>query len=91
VYRRRGRGLQGEPFLQAGAAEGVEAVEEGERLVEKVGTDLSMTALAGASSPLDGPQEPEKERPGHRELPIPRLHVGLAQVSSASVPFRPPR
>lgn len=39
---RGGRGLEGEPFLQTSAAEGVEAVEERKRLVEEVGTDLSM-------------------------------------------------
>jgi hypothetical protein len=50
VYRRRGRGLESEPFLQAGAAEGVQAVEQCERLVEEVGTDLSRVKLAGASS-----------------------------------------
>lgn len=32
--------LEGEPFFQAGAAEGVQAVEEGEGLVEDFGTDL---------------------------------------------------
>ena len=50
MYGCGGRGLEGEPFLQAGAAEGVKAVEEGERLVEEVGTDLNMAELAGASS-----------------------------------------
>ena len=34
------RGLEGKPFFQAGAAEGVQAVEEGERLVEQVGAYL---------------------------------------------------
>lgn len=46
--RRRGRARRGvdaqrlevEPFLQAGAAEGVQAVEEGEGLVEEVGAYL---------------------------------------------------
>lgn len=37
---RPARPLGGEPFFQAGAAEGVQAVEEGQRLVEKLGTDL---------------------------------------------------
>jgi hypothetical protein len=37
-----------EPFLQTGAAESMEAVEEGEGLVEDVCTYLSM-ALAGGS------------------------------------------
>jgi hypothetical protein len=32
--------LEGEPFFQAGAAEGVQAVEEGEGLVEDFGADL---------------------------------------------------
>jgi len=32
--------LEGEPFFQTGAAEGVQAVEEGERLVENFGADL---------------------------------------------------
>lgn len=50
MYRRRCRGLEGEPFLQTGAAKGVKAIEEGERLVEEVGTDLSKAELAGASS-----------------------------------------
>jgi hypothetical protein len=58
VYRGSGRGLEGEPFLQTGAAEGVEAVEECERLVEEVGTDLNMAELAGASSSLSRAQEP---------------------------------
>lgn len=50
--------MEGEPFLQTGAAEGVEAVEECERLVEEVGTDLNMAELAGASSSLSRAQEP---------------------------------
>lgn len=50
VYRRGGRGLEGEPLLQTGAAEGVQAVEQRERLVEHVGTDLAMAELAAASS-----------------------------------------
>lgn len=32
--------LEVKPLLQAGAAEGVQAVEEGERLVEHIGADL---------------------------------------------------
>jgi hypothetical protein len=40
MQRSRGRGLKGEPFFQAGAAKGVQAVEEGEGLVEEVGADL---------------------------------------------------
>jgi hypothetical protein len=36
------RGLEGEPFFQAGAAEGVQAVEEGEGLVEEVGAYLCL-------------------------------------------------
>jgi hypothetical protein len=32
--------LEGEPFFQAGAAEGVQAVEESEGLVENLGADL---------------------------------------------------
>jgi len=45
VWERGGRGavggeLEGEPFFQTGAAEGVQAVEEGERLVENFGADL---------------------------------------------------
>jgi hypothetical protein len=32
--------LEGEPFFQAGATEGVQAVEEGERLVANFGADL---------------------------------------------------
>jgi hypothetical protein len=64
VYGCGGRGLEGEPFLQAGAAEGVKAVEEGERLVEEVGTDLNTAELAGASSSLSGPQEPWRDSEG---------------------------
>jgi hypothetical protein len=41
----------------------VKAIKEGERLVEQVGTDLSMPELAGASSSMSGPQAPRKERP----------------------------
>ena len=33
-------GLEAEPFFQAGAAEGVQAVEAGEGVVEEVGADL---------------------------------------------------
>jgi hypothetical protein len=51
VYRRGRRGLEGEPFFQTGAAEGVQAVEQRERLEEHVGTDLDMAELA--SPPLD--------------------------------------
>jgi hypothetical protein len=40
MQRCRGRGLEGEPLFQAGAAEGVQAVEEGEGLVEEIGADL---------------------------------------------------
>jgi hypothetical protein len=36
------RGLEGEPFFEAGAAEGVQAVEEGEGLVEEVGAYLCL-------------------------------------------------
>lgn len=36
-------GLEGEPVLEAGAAEGVEAVEEGEGLVEELGAYLGWT------------------------------------------------
>jgi len=50
MYRRRGRSLESEPFFETGAAEGVEAIEKRKRLVEKVGTDLSMAQSAGASS-----------------------------------------
>jgi hypothetical protein len=44
-----GGGLEGEPFLQTCAAEGVKAVEQRERLVEQVGADLTSSGLAGAS------------------------------------------
>lgn len=50
MYRRGGRGLESEPFLETGAAEGMKAVEKRKRLVEKVGTDLNMAQSAGASS-----------------------------------------
>ena len=35
-------GLPGEPFLEAGTAEGVQTVEEGKRLIEEVGADLAL-------------------------------------------------
>lgn len=38
----RSRRLEGEPLLQAGAAEGVQAVEQRERLEQDIGTDLRM-------------------------------------------------
>lgn len=61
MSRCRRRGLEGEPLLQAGAAEGVQAVEECERLVEEVGTDLSMAWLAGASPFLSASYHDYKE------------------------------
>jgi hypothetical protein len=45
MERRRGGGLKGKPFFQTGAAEGVQAVEEGERLIEEVGADLWQRAM----------------------------------------------
>jgi hypothetical protein len=36
--------LEAEPFLEAGAAEGVQAVEEGEGLVEEVGAYLGFVS-----------------------------------------------
>lgn len=33
--------MRREPFLQAGTAEGMQTIEEGEGLVEKFGADLS--------------------------------------------------
>lgn len=51
VYGGGGRGLEGKPLLQAGAAEGVEAVEQCERLVEEVGTDRARQFLL--KIPLD--------------------------------------
>lgn len=46
MYRRSGRRLEGEPLLQTCAAEGVEAVEERERLVEQVGADLQLSSIS---------------------------------------------
>jgi hypothetical protein len=40
-------GLEVEPFLQAGRAEGVQAVQEGERLVEEVGAYLENVGYPG--------------------------------------------
>lgn len=40
MYRGRRRSLKSEPFFQARAAKGMQAVEECERLVEEIGTDL---------------------------------------------------
>ena len=40
MQRGRGGGLEGEPFLEAGSAEGVQTVEERERLVEEIGAYL---------------------------------------------------
>lgn len=44
MYRGCSRCLEGEPFLQASTAEGVEAVEECERLVEEIGADLRIVS-----------------------------------------------
>ena len=41
--RGRSRGLELEPFLQAGAAESMQTIEEGEGLVEQVCTYLGKT------------------------------------------------
>lgn len=41
MYGCRRRSLKGEPFLQTCTAKGVKAIEESERLVEEIGTDLS--------------------------------------------------
>lgn len=53
------RCLEGEPFLQTSATEGVEAVEERERLVEEIGADLKL--LAGASW-LQTTKAPRRQR-----------------------------
>jgi hypothetical protein len=38
--------LEGEPFLETSAAEGVQAVEQCEGLVEEVGADLEVVAIS---------------------------------------------
>jgi hypothetical protein len=53
VYRRRRRGLEREPFLQTGAAEGVQAVEQRERLVEQVGADLTSASQLASMHTLN--------------------------------------
>jgi hypothetical protein len=59
VDRCRRRGLKSEPLLQAGAAEGVQAIEQRERLVEQVGADLTRSSqLASKARPLYEPQPP---------------------------------
>lgn len=40
MQRGCGRGLEGEPFLEAGTTKRVQAVEERERLIEEVGAYL---------------------------------------------------
>jgi hypothetical protein len=71
------RGLEGEPLLQAGAAEGVQAVEQGERLVEQVGADLAAQSAgaritrAGATTHSPSTSVPSPCRSA-RQRPLPR-------------------
>lgn len=58
MYGGGGGGLEGEPFLQTCAAKGVQAVEEGERLIEQVGADLGLSELAGAPQSTAWRREP---------------------------------
>jgi hypothetical protein len=56
--------LEGEPFFQAGAAEGVQAVEEGERLVEDFGADLLFEkhiSIGNKNKITCGPGRPGKQ------------------------------
>jgi hypothetical protein len=48
----RGRSLEGEPFFKAGATEGMQTVEEGERLVEEIGADLQLRREMLVGMPL---------------------------------------
>jgi hypothetical protein len=57
VYRSRCRSLKGKPLLQTGAAEGVQAIEQGKRLVEQVGADLTLSQSVGLSQYLAEQQD----------------------------------
>jgi hypothetical protein len=57
VDRSCGRSLEGEPFLEAGAAEGVQAVEQCEGLVEQVGADLEYVAISRSVPALSDDQQ----------------------------------
>lgn len=66
-----GRSLEGEPFLEACAAEGVQAIEQCEGLVEEVGADLECVAISRSVAAPSDDQEACIDRFDLLPLPLP--------------------
>lgn len=94
MQRRRRRRLECKPLLQTRAAEGVEAVEQRERLVQQIGADLERTTLAHVQQHLPFRKHPKLVGRGlhsriHRSLHRARRSFD-GNLPQPCVPSRPP-